>query len=216
MYNDLPEAVQSIMTTAAKEATQRFHEYIGTEHMLLALITESPSVCAILRNQGVEEQQVRIQVSKIVQAGPKMPIPSKLPLTPRGMKVIEYGREEAKKMHCRYVTPEHVLLGLMREAEGVAAQIFIHLFKLEFSEIQSAVATAMESQSMIIPESERQPEPPFIVEEESPGCWIVRTTEDPPRASDLDVLLTTVTDVARTNFNVVISFKIMGEPKTSH
>jgi len=118
----------------ANQEAQRFnHEYIGTEHILLGLIKEGSGVAAnVLKNLDVDLRKIRLEVEKLVQSGPDMVTMGKLPQTPRAKKVIEYSMEEARNLNHNYVGTEHVLLGLLREQEGVAAQVLMNLgLKLE-------------------------------------------------------------------------------------
>ena len=118
----------------ANQEAQRFnHEYIGTEHILLGLVKEGSGVAAnVLKNLDVDLRKIRLEVEKLVQSGPEMVTMGKLPQTPRTKKVIEYSMEEARNLNHNYVGTEHVLLGLLREQEGVAAQVLMNLgLKLE-------------------------------------------------------------------------------------
>jgi len=118
----------------ANQEAQRFNtEYIGTEHILLGLVKEGSGVGAnVLKNLGVDLHKVRIEVEKLVKAGPDMVTMGRLPQTPRAKKVIEYAIEEARNLNHNYVGTEHLLLGLLREHEGVAAQVLMNLgLKLE-------------------------------------------------------------------------------------
>jgi ATP-dependent Clp protease ATP-binding subunit ClpC len=118
----------------ANQEAQRFnHEYIGTEHVLLGLIKEGSGVAAnVLKNLDVDLRKIRLEVEKLVQSGPDMVTMGKLPQTPRAKKVIEYSMEEARHLNHNYVGTEHILLGLLREQEGVAAQVLMNLgLKLE-------------------------------------------------------------------------------------
>ncbi|HBB73098.1 MAG TPA: NDP-hexose 4-ketoreductase, partial [Planctomycetaceae bacterium] len=116
------------------QEAQRFnHEYIGTEHVLLGLIKEGSGVAAnVLKNLDIDLRKIRMEVEKLVQSGPDMVTMGKLPQTPRAKKVIEYSMEEARNLNHNYVGTEHILLGLLREQEGVAAQVLMNLgLKLE-------------------------------------------------------------------------------------
>ena len=122
------------MQLRANQAAQRFnHEYIGTEHILLGLVKEGSGVAAnVLKNLDIDLRKIRLEVEKIVQTGPDMVTMGKLPQTPRAKKVIEYSIEEARNLNHNYVGTEHLLLGLLREQEGVAAQVLMNLgLKLE-------------------------------------------------------------------------------------
>jgi len=121
------------MALANQEAQRFNHEYIGTEHILLGLVKEGSGVGAnVLKNLGVDLHKVRMEVEKLVKPGPDMVTMGKLPQTPRAKKVIEYSIEEARNLSHNYVGTEHILLGVLREHEGVAAQVLMSLgLKLE-------------------------------------------------------------------------------------
>jgi ATP-dependent Clp protease ATP-binding subunit ClpC len=121
------------MALANQEAQRFNHEYIGTEHILLGLVKEGSGVGAnVLKNLEVDLRKVRLEVEKLVKSGPDMVTMGKLPQTPRAKKVIEYAIEEARSLNHNYVGTEHLLLGLLREHEGVAAQVLMNLgLKLE-------------------------------------------------------------------------------------
>uniref|UniRef100_A0A7C4QL93 ATP-dependent Clp protease ATP-binding subunit n=1 Tax=Schlesneria paludicola TaxID=360056 RepID=A0A7C4QL93_9PLAN len=133
MYERFTDRARKVMQLANQEAQRFNHEYIGTEHILLGLVKEGSGVAAnVLKNLDVDLRKIRLEVEKIVQSGPDMVTMGKLPHTPRAKKVIEYAMEEARNLNHNYVGTEHLLLGLIREQEGVAAQVLMNLgLKLE-------------------------------------------------------------------------------------
>ncbi len=133
MYERFTDRARKVMQLANQEAQRFNHEYIGTEHILLGLVKEGSGVAAnVLKNLEVDLRKIRLEVEKIVQTGPDMVTMGKLPQTPRAKKVIEYAMEEARNLNHNYVGTEHLLLGLLREQEGVAAQVLMNLgLKLE-------------------------------------------------------------------------------------
>ncbi len=133
MFERFTERARKVIALANQEAQRFNHEYIGTEHILLGLVKEGTGVGAnVLKNLGVELHKVRMEVEKLVKAGPDMVTMGKLPQTPRAKKVIEYSIEEARNLNHNYVGTEHILLGLLREHDGVAAQVLMNLgLKLE-------------------------------------------------------------------------------------
>src|SRR5205809_2404813 len=133
MYERFTDRARKVMQLANQEAQRFNHEYIGTEHILLGLVKEGTGVAAnVLKNLDIDLRKIRLEVEKIVQAGPDMVTMGKLPQTPRAKKVIEYSIEEARNLNHNYVGTEHLLLGLLREQEGVAAQVLMNLgLKLE-------------------------------------------------------------------------------------
>ncbi len=133
MYERFTDRARKVMQLANQEAQRFNHEYIGTEHMLLGLVKEGTGVAAnVLKNLDVDLRKIRLEVEKLVQSGPEMITIGKLPQTPRAKKVIEYSMEEARNLNHNFVGTEHLLLGLLREHEGVAAQVLMNLgLKLE-------------------------------------------------------------------------------------
>ncbi len=128
MYERFTDRARKVMQLANQEAQRFNHEYIGTEHILLGLIKEGSGVAAnVLKNLDVDLRKIRLEVEKLVQSGPDMVTMGKLPQTPRAKKVIEYAMEEARNLNHNYVGTEHILLGLLREHEGVAAQVLMNL-----------------------------------------------------------------------------------------
>jgi ATP-dependent Clp protease ATP-binding subunit ClpC len=133
MYERFTDRARKVMQLANQEAQRFNHEYIGTEHVLLGLIKEGSGVAAnVLKNLDIDLRKIRLEVEKLVQSGPDMVTMGKLPQTPRAKKVIEYSMDEARNLGHNYVGTEHILLGLLREQEGVAAQVLMNLgLKLE-------------------------------------------------------------------------------------
>jgi len=133
MFERFTDRARKVMALANQEAQRFNHEYIGTEHILLGLVKEGSGVGAnVLKNLDVDLRKVRMEVERLVKSGPDMVTMGKLPQTPRAKKVIEFAIEEARNLNHNYVGTEHLLLGLLREQEGVAAQVLMNLgIKLE-------------------------------------------------------------------------------------
>jgi ATP-dependent Clp protease ATP-binding subunit ClpC len=133
MFERFTDRARKVMALANQEAQRFNHEYIGTEHILLGLVKEGSGVGAnVLKNLEVDLRKVRLEVEKLVKSGPDMVTMGKLPQTPRAKKVIEFAIEEARNLNHNYVGTEHLLLGLLREQDGVAAQVLMNLgIKLE-------------------------------------------------------------------------------------
>jgi ATP-dependent Clp protease ATP-binding subunit ClpC len=120
-----------------------YERFTGTEHILLGLIKEGSGVAAnVLKNLEVDLRKIRLEVEKLVQSGPDMVTMGKLPQTPRAKKVIEYSMEEARNLGHNYVGTEHILLGLLREQEGVAAQVLMNL-GLKLEEVREEVLSLL-------------------------------------------------------------------------
>jgi ATP-dependent Clp protease ATP-binding subunit ClpC len=128
MFDRFTERARKVMSLARQEAQRFNHDYIGTEHILLGLVQEGSGVAAqVLRNLEVEPRKIRIEVEKIVKNGTNMVTMGQLPFTPRAKKVLELALEEAQNLGHNYIGTEHLLLGLIRENEGIAAQVLLNL-----------------------------------------------------------------------------------------
>jgi ATP-dependent Clp protease ATP-binding subunit ClpC len=127
MNNFTPRA-QQVLALARKEADRFNHNYVGTEHILLGLIKLGQGVAvSVLQNMGLDLDTVRIEVEKQVGSGPENKISGNIPYTPRVKKVLSLSNKEAQQLDHSYVGTEHLLLGLLREGEGVAARVLTSL-----------------------------------------------------------------------------------------
>jgi ATP-dependent Clp protease ATP-binding subunit ClpC len=127
MNNFTPRA-QQVLQLARKEADRFNHGYVGTEHVLLGLIALGQGVAVnVLRKMGVELDTVRLEVEKAVGVGPETKTVGNVPFTPRVKKVLALAGSEARALNHAYVGTEHILLGLLREGEGVAARVLKNL-----------------------------------------------------------------------------------------
>ena len=123
MNNFTPRA-QQVLSLARKEADRFNHNYVGTEHLLLGLIKLGQGVAVnVLQKMGVDLETVRMEVEKQVGTGPESKVSGNIPYTPRVKKVLALAGKEAKALNHSYVGTEHILLGLLREGEGVAARV---------------------------------------------------------------------------------------------
>ncbi len=127
MNNFTPRA-QQVLALARKEADRFNHNYVGTEHILLGLIKLGQGVAVnVLGKLGLDLETVRLQVEQQVGSGPETKMVGNIPYTPRVKKVLALASKEAKALNHSYVGTEHILLGLLREGEGVAAQVLRNL-----------------------------------------------------------------------------------------
>src|SRR2546430_946891 len=123
MNNFTPRA-QQVLALARKEADRFNHNYVGTEHLLLGLIKLGQGVAVnVLQKVGLDLETVRMEVEKQVGSGPETKMVGNIPYTPRVKKVLALAGKEAKALNHSYVGTEHILLGLLREGEGVAARV---------------------------------------------------------------------------------------------
>src|SRR5213594_1172905 len=122
-FDKFTERARKVLQLAQEEAQRFNHNYIGTEHLLLGLVREGEGVAAkVLANLGVDLNKVRSAVEFIIGRGERM-ITGEIGLTPRAKKVIELSVEEARRLNHNYIGTEHLLLGLVREGEGIAAGV---------------------------------------------------------------------------------------------
>jgi ATP-dependent Clp protease ATP-binding subunit ClpC len=122
-FDKFTERARRVLTLAQEEAQRFNHNYIGTEHLLLGLVREGDGVAAkVLANLGVELNKVRSAVEFIIGRGDR-PALGEIGLTPRAKKVIELAVDEARRLNHHYIGTEHLLLGLVREGEGIAAGV---------------------------------------------------------------------------------------------
>ena len=122
-FEKFSERARRVLSLAQEEAQRFNHNYIGTEHILLGLVRETEGVAAkVLANLNVELVKVRSAVEFIIGKGER-PAPGEIGLTPRAKKVIELAVDEARRLNTHYIGTEHLLIGLMREGEGVAAGV---------------------------------------------------------------------------------------------
>jgi ATP-dependent Clp protease ATP-binding subunit ClpC len=127
MFDRFTDRARRVIVLAQDEARMLNHNYIGTEHLLLGLIHEGEGVAAkALESLGISLEAVRDQVEEIIGQGQQAPT-GHIPFTPRAKKVLEYSMREALQINHPYIGTEHILLGLIREGEGVAAQVLIKL-----------------------------------------------------------------------------------------
>src|SRR5450755_805261 len=123
MSNFTPRA-QQVLALARKEADRFNHNFVGTEHLLLGLIKLGQGVAVnVLQSMGIDLETVRLEVEKQVGTGPDQKMIGNIPYTPRVKKVIALAQKEAKNLNHTYVGTEHLLLGLLREGDGVAAKV---------------------------------------------------------------------------------------------
>ncbi len=127
MFNRFTERARKVIILAKEEARRFNHDYIGTEHILLGLIREGEGVAAAgLHKMGLSLENIRLEIEKLVQPGPATQIIGDIPFTPRAKKALELAAEEARSLGHNYIGTEHILLGLIREGEGVASQVLLN------------------------------------------------------------------------------------------
>ena len=139
MFDRFTDRARKVMGLARQEAQRFNHDYIGTEHILLGLVQEGSGVAAsVLKNLDIDLKKIRQEVEKLVSTGTTMVTVGQLPFTPRAKKVLELSLEEASNLGHTYIGTEHLLLGLIRESEGIAAQVLRNL-KVKVEDVREEV-----------------------------------------------------------------------------
>jgi ATP-dependent Clp protease ATP-binding subunit ClpC len=135
----------------ANEAARRFnHDYVGTEHILLGLVeVEAGGVAEVLATFGVDSDKVRADIEKLIQRGAQPVARRRLPLTPRAQQALEYAANHARTVNEKCVGPEHLLIGLLHEKEGMAAQVLMNL-DLKLAELRDELLKTRLAQMKIV------------------------------------------------------------------
>jgi ATP-dependent Clp protease ATP-binding subunit ClpC len=127
MFERFTDRARRVVVLAQEEARLLNHDYVGTEHLLLGMVAEGQGVAATaLESLGISLEAVRAQVEEVIGQGQQAPS-GHIPFTPRAKKVLELSLREANQLGHNYIGTEHLLLGLVREGEGVAAQVLVKL-----------------------------------------------------------------------------------------
>lgn len=157
-----------MVVLAQQEARNLDHNYIGTEHLLLGLISEGEGIAALALGQlGISLERIRIDVEAIVGRGSE-PQSGNIPFTPRAKKVLELSLREALQLGHSYIGTEHILLGLVREGEGVAAQVLVRL-GADLDRVRETVTELLPGSSESAGRSPRRRRGRRIFEEEPSG-----------------------------------------------
>jgi protein-arginine kinase activator protein McsA len=139
VYEQFTDRARKVLQLANQEAHRFNHEYVGSEHILLGLVKEGSGVGAhALKNLRLDLRKIRLAVEKTVQSGQPTATLGNLARTPRTKKVLEYAKQEARTMGHRNIGTEHLLLGLLREPEGVAGQVLANV-GLNVEDVRQAV-----------------------------------------------------------------------------
>ena len=139
MFDRFTDRARKVMALARKEAQRFSHDFIGTEHILLGLVQEGSGVAAnVLKNLDVDSAKIRAEIERQVQSGHSIVHMGQLPFTPRAKKVLELCQEAAKELGHGYIGTEHLLLGLIREEQGVAASVLRDL-GLQLDDVRTEV-----------------------------------------------------------------------------
>ncbi|HET8524306.1 MAG TPA: ATP-dependent Clp protease ATP-binding subunit [Thermomicrobiales bacterium] len=159
-FDKFTERARKVLTLAQEEAQRFNHNYIGTEHLLLGLVREGDGVAArVLGNMGVQLPKVRSAVEFIIGRGEQAPM-GEIGLTPRAKKVIELAVDEARRLNHHYIGTEHLLLGLVREGEGIAAGVLESL-GVNLEKVRAQVMQVV-NQSSSYGQSKSQTKTPYM------------------------------------------------------
>jgi ATP-dependent Clp protease ATP-binding subunit ClpC len=127
MFERFTDRARRVVVQAQEEARALGHNYVGTEHVLLGLIHEGSGVAAkVLESLGISQETVRQRVTDAVDQGKQAPS-GHIPFTPRAKKLLELALQESRALGHNYIGTEHILLGLIHEGDGVAAQVLTEL-----------------------------------------------------------------------------------------
>jgi ATP-dependent Clp protease ATP-binding subunit ClpC len=166
LFERFTERARQVVVLAQDEARALKHNYIGTEHLLLGLLREEEGLAArVLWSLDVTVEEVRAQVARLIGQGDEVTT-GQIPFTPRSKKVLELALREARSLKHNYVGTEHLLLGLVRENEGVAARILLD-FDADAEKIRNEVIRMLTAPGRV-----KRPEPPRLNWE-----YTVRTLE---------------------------------------
>jgi hypothetical protein len=150
MNENLTERARQVIAAAKHEALSLSHPYIGTEHLLLGLLAvDSREIAGLLSAFGVSARQIRERILELVQRGPSVVTASEIPLTPRAKAAIEIAVEEARDANQKQVDAAHLLLGLLREPDGVAGTVLVGL-GLNLIEVREAVLKIRREQMKLV------------------------------------------------------------------
>jgi Clp amino terminal domain, pathogenicity island component len=138
-HDRFTERARQVLRLAEEEAQRCNHEYVGPEHILLGMVREGSGVAAnVLRNLDINLRRIRLEVELLVRSDPEPLFVARLSRSPRATQVVEYALAEAMDLNHHYVGTEHLLLGLLREEEGAAAQVLVNL-GLRLQDVQEEV-----------------------------------------------------------------------------
>jgi ATP-dependent Clp protease ATP-binding subunit ClpC len=153
MFERFTERARKVIILAREETARLRHEHLGTEHLLLGIIREGGGIAvAVLQRLGVELTEVRLEVEKRVARGTRKLTLGEIPFTPRAKRVLELSIEEAALMGHNYIGTEHILLGLIREGEGIAASILEDL-RVDLSEVRQEIISFVQQSTSEVEET---------------------------------------------------------------
>jgi ATP-dependent Clp protease ATP-binding subunit ClpA len=225
VFERFTDRARRVVVLAQEEARLLNHNYIGTEHLLLGLIHEGEGVAAMALGQlNLSLDAVRVRVEEAIGEGQAPPM-GHIPFTPRAKKVLELSLREAQQLHHNYIGTEHILLGLIREGEGVAAQVLQEL-GADLSRVRQQVvqllsgATAFGEVTAEVVGGESQPVQPrtgaWRVEGIEPMGYLRRGEGEPEREPTCPRCEADLTQSARYRIQEIAFGAVSGEPAAAH
>jgi ATP-dependent Clp protease ATP-binding subunit ClpC len=194
MSNFTPRA-QQVLALARKEADRLNHNFLGTEHLLLGLIKLGQGVAVnVLQGMGIDLETVRLEVEKQVGTGPDQKMAGNIPYTPRVKKVIALAQKEAKNLNHTYVGTEHLLLGLLREGDGVAAKV-LRALDVDIEEARQRVLKELDPNFTAQAGGEEQP--PGEISPEKPASAAAGEKKGEVKTPALKAFGRDLTEIAR-------------------
>src|ERR1700732_3502947 len=189
MMNNFTPRAQQVLALARKEADRFNHNYVGTEHLLLGLIKLGQGVAVnVLQKMGLDLETVRMEVEKHVGSHPETKMVGNIPYTPRVKKVLALAGKEAKALNHSYVGTEHILLGLLREGEGVAARVLKSL-ELDIERTRNEILKELDP-NFTPTESEQEPGEPAKKDVKTPALRAFgRDLTDLAKKGELDPVI---------------------------
>jgi hypothetical protein len=175
---------QQVLALARKEAERLNHNFLGTEHLLLGLIALGQGVAVnVLLKLGIDLEAVRAEVKKQVGTGPDQKMIGNIPYTPRVKKVLDLAKREAKSLNHTYIGTEHILLGLLREGDGVAARILRNL-NVDIEKTRQEILKELDPN--FVPPGYAPGADPSTTSPGPPKSVSLRTTSPPPPGDPVD------------------------------
>ena len=195
MFERFSDGARRVVVLAQDEAKRLNHDYIGTEHILLGLLHDGESVAArAFQPLGITLETAREQVEEIIGRGKKVPS-GHIPFTPRAKKVLELSLREAMHFHHAFIGPEHILLGLLQEGEGVAVQALVRLGAHPDELRQQVILlVAQEGEAGSAPQGESETEERARPERAEEGIWRRRAVAREFWLTEIQEALTKITD----------------------
>jgi ATP-dependent Clp protease ATP-binding subunit ClpC len=203
VFDRLTERACRVLDLAHREAQRFHHDYIGTEHILLGLVELRSGVAtAVLEDLDVDLKKIRKEVEKRVSTGTPMVTMGQLPFTPRAKRVLELSLEEASNLGHTDIGTEHLLLGLIREGEGIAAQVLRNV-EVKVEDVRTRVLAILDANPSA-PSRRRETETPapgdpvFSARSQAilRGAWVEAQRRGRRRADPEDLLLEVLRDAS--------------------